>query len=411
MGKSIQEIRNQFPILQTEVYGKRLVYFDNAATSQRPQSVLDLQNRICASSNANIHRAMHKLSIDATEYYEVGRKAVGKFINADPTDGCVIFTSGATAAFNLLSNCFTERYIGKGDKVLISEAEHHSNIVSWQLSLARNGAELVVLPVDERGELRMDLLDDLLDANVKLVSIAHVSNVLGIVNPIEEIIAKAHAKGIPVAIDGAQGVVHAEVDVQKLDCDFYIFSGHKIYAPTGTGVLYGKRKFLEEMPPYMGGGDMVDTVTFAKTTYAELPLKYEAGTPNYVAASCYAPALELAETLRESAEIKENERALVGRMLETLHSVEGLHIWGEPRNVADKTPVFSFTVEGTHPTDIAQLLDKMGVAVRSGLMCAEPLVKRFSETGMVRASLLPYNTEEEIDIFGKSLNRAVNMLR
>lgn len=411
MAKSIQEIRNQFPILQTEVYGKKLVYFDNAATAQRPQSVLELQNRICAASNANIHRAMHKLSIDATEYYEVGRKAVERFINADPAESCVIFTSGATAAFNLLATCFTERYIGKGDKVLVSEAEHHSNIVPWQINLARKGAELVVLPVDERGELRMDLLDDLLDANVKLVSIAHISNVLGVVNPIGTIISKAHAKGIPVAIDGAQGVVHAEVDVQKLDCDFYIFSGHKIYAPTGTGVLYGKRKFLEEMPPFMGGGDMVDTVTFAKTTYAELPLKYEAGTPNYVAASCYAPAIELAATLRESADIKVHERTLVREMLSALHSVEGLHVWGEPRNEADKTPVFSFTIDGTHPTDIAQLLDKMGVAVRSGLMCAEPLVKRFSETGMVRASLLPYNTEEEIDIFGKSLNRAVNMLR
>jgi len=411
MEKSIQDIRSQFPILQTKVYGKPLVYFDNAATSQRPAGVLELQNRICTEANANIHRAMHKLSIDATEYYEVGRKAVEKFINADPANGCVVFTSGATAAFNLLATCFTERYITKGDKVLISEAEHHSNIVSWQIALARKGAELAILPVDESGELRMDLLDGMLDEKVKLVSIAHISNVLGIVNPIETIIAKAHSKGIPVAIDGAQGIVHADVDVQKLDCEFYLFSGHKIYAPTGTGVLYGKRKFLDEMPPYMGGGDMVDTVSFAGTTYAELPLKYEAGTPNYVASACYAPALELASALRASADVKTHERALVHKMLETLHSVEGLHLWGDPKDEGLKTPVFSFTVEGTHPTDIAQLLDKMGVAVRSGLMCAEPLVKRFSETGMVRASLLPYNTPEEIDIFAKSLNRAVNMLR
>lgn len=404
-------MRSRFPILQTQVYGKRLVYFDNAATSQRPVGVLDLQNRICAESNANIHRAMHKLSIDATEYYEEGRRAVERFINADKAGGCVVFTSGATAAFNLLATCFTERYISEGDKVLVSEAEHHSNIVPWQIALARKGAELVVLPVDDRGGLRMDLLDGMLDERVKLVSIAHVSNVLGIVNPVDTIIAKAHAKGIPVALDGAQGIVHTDVDVQKLDCDFYIFSGHKIYAPTGTGVLYGKRRFLEEMPPFMGGGDMVDTVSFARTTYAELPLKYEAGTPNYVAASCYAPALELAETLRGSASVRENERMLVRRMYDVLHSVDGLHVWGEPEDEALKTPVFSFTVEGTHPTDIAQLLDKMGVAVRSGLMCAEPLVKRFSETGMVRASLLPYNTAEEVEIFGKSLKRAVDMLR
>lgn len=405
------DIRTLFPILQSRVYGKRLVYFDNAATSQRPQTVLDLQNTICAASNANIHRAMHKLSIDATEYYEQGRRAVEKFINADPEEGCCIFTGGATASFNLLATCFTQRYVSAGDKVIVSEAEHHSNIVPWQIALGRAGATLEVLPVDERGQISLQQFESMLDDRVRLVSIAHISNVLGVVNPIGEIIRIAHSKGIPVAIDGAQGIVHADVDVRALDCDFYVFSGHKIYAPTGTGVLYGKRRFLEEMPPFMGGGDMVDRVSFAHTTYAPLPLKFEAGTPNYVAAACYAPALSLAASLKSDPGVRAAERRMVSLMLEKLRRIEGLHLFGDPQNEDEKVPVFSFTIDGTHPTDIAQLLDKMGVAVRSGLMCAEPLVSRFSDRGMTRASLLPYNTEEEIEIFAASLNRAVRMLR
>lgn len=404
-------IRSLFPALSQQVYGKNLVYFDNAATSQRPQSVIDLHNGICLRSNANVHRAVHKLSVDATGFYEKGREAVCRFINADENAGSVIFTSGATASFNLLATCFTERYIQKGDKVLITEAEHHANIVSWQIALARKGAQLVVLPVNGRGEVSFEQYCGMLDNHVRIVSVAHISNVLGVVNPVKEMIGAAHAKGIPVAIDGAQGIVHADVDVQELDCDFYIFSGHKIYAPCGTGILYGKKKYLEEMPPYMGGGDMVDTVSFERTTFAELPLKYEAGTPNFPAQACFAPALELASAIREDAVMQDEERALKEYMMEKLLGVEGLRLYGNPADIASKVPVFSFTVDGTHPSDIAQILDKTGIAVRSGLMCAEPLVKKFSQVGMLRASLLPYNTKDEVDYFIKNLVRVISMLK
>jgi Selenocysteine lyase len=267
------------------------------------------------------------------------------------------------------------------------------------------------MKVDESGELDLNRFEEMLDERVKIVSVAHISNVLGVVNPISDIVRIAHAHGIPVAVDGAQGIVHSKVDVKDQDCDFYIFSGHKIYAPTGTGVLYGKRELLEALPPYMGGGDMVGTVTFEKTTYAELPLKFEAGTPNYTAAACYAPALELAARLREDSEVQEDERRMKTRMLERLDTIEGLRIYGLPKNLEAKAPVFSMTVEGCHPSDIAQLLDKMGVAVRSGLMCAEPLIRRWSDKGMLRASLMPYNTLEEVDYFADSLIRAVRMLR
>lgn len=403
-------IRCLFPALQQKVYGKDWVYFDNAATSQKPQDVLDLQQLMSGRVNANIHRAMHKISGDATDLYEQGRAAVARFINA-PEDGCVIFTSGATASFNLLAHSFVERFISTGDKILISEAEHHSNIVPWQLACARAGAELVVLPVEENGTLDLTRFEKMLDSKVKLVSVAQISNVLGVINPVKEIVEIAHSKGIPVAVDGAQGVVHADADVQKLGCDFYIFSGHKIYAPTGTGVLYGKRKLLEEMPPYMGGGDMVDTVTFAKTTYAPLPLKFEAGTPNYVAASCYAPALKFAQQMRDNAEVAENEKKITAFLVEQLQAIDGLHLYGLPEDLGQKAPVFSFTVDGTHPSDIAQIIDKMGVAVRSGLMCAEPLIRRFSDVGMVRASILPYNTLAEAEYFISSLKRTINMLK
>lgn len=404
-------VRSLFPSLSERVYGKPLVYFDNAATSQRPSAVMELEKKIYTVANANVHRAIHKLSVDATGYYEKGREAVENFINADKEKGCVIFTSGATASFNLLATCFSERYLKKGDKVLITEAEHHSNIVSWQIACARCGAGIAVLPVDGRGQISLEQYAGMLDGSVKLVSVAHVPNVLGVVNPVKEMIEMAHAKGIPVAVDGAQGIVHSKVDVKEMDCDFYIFSGHKIYAPCGTGILYGKREYLDEMPPFMGGGDMVDTVSFERTTYAELPLKYEAGTPNFVGQACFAPALELAAAMRDDENLQTLQCGMTEYMLEKLLAVDGLHLWGNPRRIEEKAPVFSFTVDGTHPSDIAQILDKTGIAVRSGLMCAEPLVKKFSQVGMLRASLLPYNTRDEIDYFIKNLTRVITMLK
>jgi len=397
------DIREQFPILSRRVYGKELIYLDNAATSQKPQSVLDMEERIWRESNANIHRAMHTLSGEMTDLYEQGREAVRRFIGAASREE-VIFTSGTTASLNLLASCFTEQFIGKGDKVIVSQAEHHSNIVPWQLALERKGASLLVLPVDEKGEISLEKFEKMLDSSVKLVSVTHISNVLGIVNPVEEIVRIAHAKGIPVAIDGAQGIVHEKVDVQKLDCDFYAFSGHKIYAPTGTGILYGKKAYLDRMPPYMGGGDMIDKVTFEKTTFAPLPLKYEAGTQNFVAAACYAPALEFAASATVNPEI-------VPYLMEELPKIDGLRLYGMPEDRSRKAPVFSFTVEGTHPSDIAQILDKLGVAVRSGHVCAEPLMARYGITGVCRASFAPYNIMGEAEIFMKALRRAVDMLR
>ena len=411
MSNLASHIRTQFPALQNTVYGRPLVYLDNAATSQRPASVLALQTQLGERENANIHRAVHKLSVDATNRYEAGRSAVERFLNVDPEVGCVVFTSGATAAFNLLATCFSARYIQKGDQILISEAEHHSNIVPWQLACERTGAELVVVPVEEDGTLSVKEVEKRLTNRVKIISIAQISNVLGVVNPVREIVALAHAGGIPVAVDGAQGVVHADCDVREQDCDFYIFSGHKIYAPTGTGILYGKRRFLDEMPPYMGGGDMVDTVSFARTTYNTLPLKYEAGTPNFTGQACFAPALELADSLRNNEEVKQQERAIVAYLAQELPRIEGLRIFGLPDDLTAKIPLFSLMVEGTHPSDLAQILDKLGIAVRSGWMCAEPLVRRFSDRGMLRASFLPYNNMEEAEAFVAGLTRAVKMLK
>lgn len=397
------DIRGQFPILSRRIYGKELVYLDNAATSQKPRSVLDMESRIWRESNANIHRAMHTLSGEMTDLYEQGREAVRRFIGA-PSREEVVLTSGTTASLNLLAYCFAERFINKGDKVIVTEAEHHSNIVPWQLALRGKGASLAVLHVDENGEISLEEFEKMLDSRVKLVSVAHISNVLGIVNPVEEIVRIAHSHGIPVAIDGAQGIVHERVDVRKLDCDFYAFSGHKIYAPTGTGVLYGKKAFLEQMPPYMGGGDMIDRVTFEKTTFAPLPLKFEAGTQNYAAAACYVPALDFAE----NAEV---DPSIVPYLMEELPGIEGLRLYGLPKDISRKAPLFSFTIEGTHPSDIAQILDKLGIAVRSGHVCAEPLMARYGITSVCRASFAPYNTLEEAEILVKALRRAADMLR
>ena len=407
------DARTLFPALDREIYGKPLIYFDNAATSQRPRTVLDLQQRLSVEANANIHRAVHKLSADATEAYEAGREAVRHHINAPGREN-VVFTSGTTASINLVATCFSARYVDPGDRILISEAEHHSNLVPWQMACTRHGASLDVLPVDDAGEISLEALEKRLQdaaGRIKLVALTHVSNVLGIINPVREVVETAHRYGVPVLLDGAQGIVHAPVDVQALDCDFYAFSGHKVYAPAGIGVLYGKSQYLNEMPPYMGGGEMIETVTFEKTTYAPLPLKYEAGTQNFIAAACMAPALETARALAADPDLQAAEREMKAFLLEELPRIEGLHLYGVPQDPARKIPLFSFTVEGAFAGDLAQILDKMGIAVRSGHMCAEPLLRRYGQVSMLRASLAPYNTLAECETFVAALRRAIKMLR
>jgi cysteine desulfurase/selenocysteine lyase len=408
---NIEEIRSQFPALRQTVYGKPLIYFDNAATSQRPQRVLDMQSEMSSKYNANIHRAVHFLSSVATERYEAGREAVRQYIDAGSREE-VIFTSGCTASLNLVANCFSERFIGKGDVVIISQAEHHSNIVPWQFVRDRKGAELKVVPVLADGSLDLEELKRMLkqDAGrVRIVALTQISNVLGIVNDIAAAAKVCHAAGVPILVDGAQGIVHHPVSVRETDVDFYAFSGHKIYAPTGIGVLYGKRKYLEEMPPFMGGGDMIDTVTFEKTTYAPLPLKYEAGTANFVAASCFAPALEFAKECESDANVKRSLSTMTDYLMDELPKVEGLTVFGTRDDA--KAPVFSVSIEGCHHEDLAQIMDKMGIALRSGHMCAEPLINSLGHTGLLRASLMPYNTLEECETFISSLKRAAAMLR
>ena len=402
---SIDAIRELFPALKQKVNGNNLVYFDNGATSQKPIQVIELINRMNSGINGNIHRAVHELSARSTELYEGAREEIRGYINAKEKEE-IIFTSGTTSSINLVANSFSQQFLKKGDAVLITEAEHHSNIVPWQMACERYGAELLVLPIDFEGNWIMEALPALLDKNVKIVSAAHISNVLGIVNPVKELIDTVHKKGIPVIIDGAQGIVHSEVDVQEIDCDFYAFSGHKMYGPTGIGVLYGKRDLLEKMPPWMGGGDMVGTVSFKKTTYADLPLKFEAGTPDFIGATALGEAVRFIKTLDKDV-IKNNEDKLVSYLRAELASIEGLKIFGVSPN---KIPLFSFTVEKVHPTDLAMLMDKMGIALRSGLMCSEPLMNKFGVTGMLRASLAMYNTVEEAEYFIKSLKRAIKML-
>ena len=409
------QIRADFPILRRTVEGRPLVYFDNAATSQRPQQVLEAQQRLCREHNANIHRSVHTLSYEATEAYEAGRKAAQKFINAASAEE-IVLTSGTTMSINLVANCLAwGGFIGEGDAVLLTEAEHHSNLVPWQMVCNRTGARLEVVPVRAGGEeandggIDMDAYRAALRRGVKMVAVTHVSNILGAVNPVAEMVAEAHALGIPVLIDGAQGIVHRKVDVQALDCDFYVFSGHKIYAPTGIGVLYGKRAWLEKLPPFMGGGDMVGRVSFANTTYADLPQKFEAGTANFVAGACLAPALEYAAKIAENPQAAAHETALMQAMKSALESVDGIFV--AAADAADRIPLWSFTIEGVHPLDAAMLMDKMGVALRSGHMCAEPIVDRIGGGSMLRASLMPYNTPEEIDIFREALRRTVKILR
>ena len=406
---NLNEIRSMFPVLSRKVHGKDLVYFDNAATSQRPQSVVDQWNSITAYSNANIHRAVHCLADEATQAYEASRDAVKEFINAEFREE-IIFTSGTTHSINLVAFSFGEAFVNEGDEVIVSEAEHHSDIVPWQMMCQRKGAVLKVLPVDDGGYLMVDKLDELITERTRILAVTHISNVLGIINPVKEIIEKCHSKGVPVLVDGAQGVVHCKVDVQDLDCDFYTFSGHKMYASTGTGVLYGKKKWLDSIPPYMGGGEMVGTVSFSGTTYAPLPMKFEAGTQNFASTATLKPAIEFVNLLNDN-ELMEYSDKVRDYLLDVLTSDSRIRLFGVPRGTNDdKIPLFSLAVNGVHHEDLALILDKMGIAVRSGQMCAEPLMDRFGVTGMLRVSLAPYNTMEEAEYFVKCLDRAINML-
>ena len=406
----IEEIRSLFPALSRKVYGKDLVYFDNAATSQRPQSVIDMWTKITSESNANIHRAVHRLADEATQAYEQARDSVRDFINARSREE-IIFTSGTTAAVNLVAFSFGEAFVKEGDEIVVTEAEHHSNIVPWQMMCKRKGAVLKVLPVDDSGHLRTEMLDEILSDKTRIMAVTHISNVLGLINPVKEIIEKCHASGIPVLIDGAQGVVHSKVDVQDLDCDFYVFSGHKLYAATGTGVLYGKKELLDEMPPYMGGGEMVGTVSFEETTYAPLPMKFEAGTQNFASAATLKSAIEFTNLLNDN-ELVDKLDKIRDYLLDYLRSDERITLYGVPRGTnEEKIPLFSFTVKGIHHEDLALILDKMGIAVRSGQMCAEPLMTRFGVTGMLRVSLAPYNTLEEAEYFIRCLDKAIKMLQ
>ncbi len=406
---NVHEIRSMFPALSRKVYGKDLVYLDNAATSQRVQSVLDEWNRISAESNANIHRAVHRLADESTQAYEAARDAVKVFLNASAREE-IVFTSGTTSAVNLVAFSFGEAFVKEGDEVVVTEVEHHSNIVPWQLMCQRKGAVLKVLPVDEYGHLKVEMLDEILTDRTRIMAVTHISNVLGIVNPIKDIIARCHEKNVPVLVDGAQGAVHCRVDVQDLDCDFYVFSGHKLYAATGTGVLYGKRKWLDQMPPYMGGGEMVGTVTFAETTYAPLPMKFEAGTQNFASAATLKQAIEFINLLNDNELINYNDKVR-DYLLDYFLNDERIRLFGVPRGTYDeKIPLFSFVVNGIHHEDLALILDKMGIAVRSGQMCAEPVMDRFGVTGMLRVSVAPYNTMEEAEYFVKCLNRAIDML-
>ena len=402
----VEEIRKEFPILEREVYGKRLIYLDSAATAQKPKCVVDKMSELLLHDNANIHRGVHLLSEEMTARYEEAREVVRNFIGAEYREE-VVFTSGATMSLNLVAKSWCEKFMCEGDNVVVSHIEHHSNIVPWQLATERKGAELRVIPVDDNGALELGALDTLIDERTKVVAVTQASNTLGTCPDLATIIAKAHSVGAVVVVDGCQGVVHGGVDVKAIDCDFYAFSGHKLYGPTGIGVLYGKRELLDKMPPYMGGGDMVDKVTFAKTTYAPLPLKFEAGTSNYIGAIGLAEAIKFLQSLN-AEEVAEHERAMLDYATEQLLQIEGLRIYGTTEG---KAPIVSFNVEGCDHYDIGMILDKMGVAVRTGHHCAEPVMARYGTNGVVRASIALYTNKDDIDALVKAVNRAVSMLK
>lgn len=407
----VEELRSLFPVLSRKVNGSGLVYFDNAATAQRPLSVIDEWNRIARESNANIHRAVHCMAAECTDAYEAARDAVAAAVNSESRDE-IVFTSGATASVNLVAYAYGERFVNAGDEIIVSESEHHSNMVPWYQLCRRKGARLVKLPVCDDGRLRIDLLDSLISQKTRLVAVTHISNVLGIVNPVREIVRTVHSRGdIPVLIDGAQGMVHSKVDVRELDCDFYVFSGHKMYAATGTGVLYGKRRWLEEMPPFMGGGEMIESVSFEDVKFAKIPMRFEAGTQNFASIATFKQAFEILNLMNDNELVKYFKQVCLS-METLLKNFDGLRLYGDASvSDGDKAPLWSFTVDGVHHEDLAILLDKMGVAARSGQMCAEPLMDRFGVPGMLRVSLAPYNTMEEVEIFGRALRRAVGMLR
>ena len=400
----LQKIRADFPILSREVYGKPLVYFDNGATTQKPRQVVDTITDEYYSVNANVHRGVHFLSQQATELHEASRETVRRFINARSSNE-IVFTRGTTESINLLASSFADSQMKEGDEVIVSVMEHHSNIVPWQLQAARKGIVLKVIPMNDRGELLLDEYEKLFSERTKLVSFAHVSNVLGTVNPAKEMIATAHAHGVPVLIDGAQSVPHMKVDVQDLDADFFAFSGHKIYGPTGVGVLYGKEEWLDKLPPYQGGGEMIQSVSFEKTTFNELPFKFEAGTPDYIGTTALAKALDYVSAIgMENIAAHEHELTLYA--MQRLKEINGMRIFGEAEH---KSSVISFLVGNIHHLDMGTLLDRLGIAVRTGHHCAQPLMIRMGIEGTVRASFGLYNTKEEIDMLAAGIERVSRM--
>jgi cysteine desulfurase/selenocysteine lyase len=402
--KNIAEIRADFPILSRKIYGKSLVYFDNGATTQKPLCVLDAVDKLYKEYNGNIHRGVHYLSDMSSEAYESAREKVKTFINAGKREE-VIFTSGTTGSINGVAFSFGEQYIKTGDEIILSRLEHHANIVPWQMMCERKGAALRVIPINDKGEIILEEYYKLLSPKTKLVSVTQASNALGTVLPLKEIITAAHTVNVPVLIDGAQGIQHGIVDMKELDCDFYVFSGHKIYGPTGIGVLYGKEKWLTEMPPFQGGGDMVDKVTFEKTTYNELPFKFEAGTMNYPAAVGLASALDYVLSIGRE-DIAGREQELLSYATERLSAIKDLIIFG---NSEKKISTISFHIKNVHQYDTGMILDKMGIAVRTGTHCAQPVMERFGIEGTVRASLCFYNTREEIDALAEGIEKVKTM--
>ncbi|MBR7074406.1 MAG: cysteine desulfurase [Oscillospiraceae bacterium] len=408
---NVDIIRGDFPILQREVHGRKLVYLDNAATTQKPLAVLDAMRSEYLNVNANVHRGVHYLSQQATELHEAARERVRQFLNARKTEE-IIFTRGTTEAINLVAATFCASQMKAGDEVLVTDMEHHSNIVPWQMQALQRGIVVRHLPITDEGDLRIDLLDEYLTERTRIVSLTHVSNVLGTVNPVAEVVAHAHARGIPVLVDAAQSAPHMAIDVQQMGCDFLALSGHKMYGPTGVGVLYGREEWLDRLPPYQGGGEMISSVSWEKTIYNELPFKFEAGTPDYVATHGLATAIDYITALGLD-NIHAHEQLLLSRCAEQLRKIEGVRILkGEGgTSGASVSGVLSFVVEGTHPLDIGTLLDQLGIAVRTGHHCAQPLVERMGLTSTVRASFALYNTIDEVDALANALHRVIPMLR
>jgi len=402
---NLSDIRNQFPILNQKVHGHQLVYFDNAATTQKPQAVLDTLNRVYRETYSNIHRGVHYLSEQSTEEYENVRKIVQEFLHAARPEE-IVFTSGTTGGINEVAFSFGEKYVNRGDEIIVSEMEHHSNIVPWQMLCQRKGALLRVIPFRDPGILDLEAFQKLLNEKTRIVAVAHASNTLGTVNPVKEIVQMAHARNIPVLVDGAQAVQHLPVDVQYLDCDFYVFSGHKIYGPTGTGVLYGKEKWLEELPPWQGGGEMVECVHFDHTDYAEVPLKFEAGTPNIAGVIGLGEALRFLQKTGWD-DIRRHEEELGRYARAKLSEIEGIRFFGD---APGKIAIFSFLVRNLHPYDTGMILDKLGIAVRTGMHCAQPVMDHYGIEGTVRASLVFYNTTEEVDRLCEGIRKAITVL-